>query len=132
MLMMAFIRRNQIGLLFALFILMVAVFYPQYYLVSDEHHYARTAYLLAHKNTSSVSELLNSGIFSQTTDGTFSSKYPLGFPLLLAPFAFIGFNFMFLANILLHLAAAYCFSLILRSRKLPPIYTALYLFFPFF
>lgn len=130
--MMAFIRRHQLGLLFALFIPLVAVFYPQYYLVSDEHHYARTAHLLAQEHTTSISDILRSGIFHQSTDSKYSSKYPVGFPLLMAPFAWLSFELIFLVNILLHLLAAYCFSLILSKRKVPIAYTALYLFFPFF
>lgn len=125
-------KRNKIPLiLLAVFILLTIALYPQYYLVADEHHYARTAWLLAEKHTTIVDNELQSGIF-QPMNGGYGSKYSIGYPLLLAPLAKLGFDWMFLVNIVLHIAAFICFTQILRAKKLSEWYGSLYLFMPFF
>ncbi len=123
--------KHKLFLLFAIFIVLIVLFYPQYYLISDEHLYARAAHLLGNEQTLKVTDYLHSGIFHET-NGTYSSKYPIGFPLLMAPFSIFGIDGLFLVNIILHLLASYCFYLILRRRKINELYTAFYLFFPLF
>jgi hypothetical protein len=123
--------KNKILILFLfIFLVLVVAFYPKYYLIIDEAHYTRTSYLIT-QGSVSVPDELHGYIFSQTADGTYSSKYPLGMSILLTPFIFIGFNYIFLLNILIHIFAFICFYLILKDRKIPEVYSGLYLFMPF-
>jgi len=125
-------EKYQLFFYLAVFLILVIIFYPKYYLIIDEHHIARTSYLLANNFTTKVYDPLYSTIFNIASDGAYSSKYPIGLPLLLAPLMKLGFDYIFLLNIILHIAAFYCFYLILEKKSIPRIYSTLYLLYPFF
>jgi hypothetical protein len=59
-----------------------------------------------------------------------AARVPLGWPLVLAPFALLGLRAMFLATLAFHLFAGAAVARLLTRRGLPSLFAALWLFHP--
>jgi hypothetical protein len=66
----------------------------------------------------------------ETDSGHLITKYAPGTSVLLIPFTFFGWKFIFLVPLFLHLIGFFFFAKILRLRKIPITFSLLYLIYP--
>ncbi|MCX6708322.1 MAG: glycosyltransferase family 87 protein, partial [Candidatus Woesearchaeota archaeon] len=111
-----------------IFIALYFAFYPKYYLVNDEHHYVRGAYLLG-QGKLWIGDSLRGYHFISDGDRYFP-RYPPGMYVLLAPFTWFGFHAMFILGLILHIVGFIVFVKTLRLLKIDIIAGLLYLFYP--
>jgi hypothetical protein len=97
----------------------------------DGMEYGMQAWLYAHGKVVETNPLLAYGLPVDPVSQTAFSRYPVGYSLLLIPFVLAGFKTLFLANLILHLLIFGVFYHVLKKLSLPPLYSLLYLFFPF-
>ena len=113
---------------FVIYAVPYLLFYPKYYLVNDEHHYVRSAYLFSHGRLW-VDDPLEGYHF--ISDGQrFFPRYPPGMGLWLSPFAWFGFDALFFAGLLLHGVGYLFFIRVLRLLKINVLAALFYLFYP--
>jgi len=112
----------------ALYVLFYLLFYPNYYLVNDEHHYIRGAYLLS-EGKFWVDDPLAGYHF--VSDGEhYFPRYSPGMYFLLVPFIVFGLKWVFLSGLLLHIIGFLVFIKILKLLKIDTIAALLYLVYP--
>ncbi|MBS3061374.1 MAG: hypothetical protein J4215_02215 [Candidatus Diapherotrites archaeon] len=119
-----------VPVVFVLFSLVFAFFFPPLPISIDEHEYARNAYLL-----------LNGSLFDSDpvdfcggamVNGHYFSTYFLGKSVVLIPFVPFGIMGLMLSGLVIHLLNGILFLLILRKLKIDERLVVLYLFFPAF
>jgi hypothetical protein len=100
-------------------------FYPRAVTIIDEVYYLGQAHALADgRITPDAQDPF------PTDDGKPRVKYPLGWPLALAPFMLVSTDLALAVSGFCHLAAMGIFALLLRRRGLPILYSVLFLFQP--
>ncbi len=112
-------------------VVVLFLFYPDFYGIYDEDLYLTTTYTLQ-KGSFFYEKADISAPFSGIVEGdkgTFS-QYPPGNSFLLLPFASIHWRLGFLKNILLYLGSFLLFVLILRRFNIDPVYSLFFLFHP--
>lgn len=110
------------------YVLFCVLFYPSYYLVNDEHHYLRGAYLLTEGKLWVEDALLG---YHFPSDGErYFPRYPLGMYLLLAPFVIFGLKPVFASGMILHVLGVFVFLRLLKRLNVPSIAALLYLAYP--
>lgn len=110
------------------YVLFCVLFYPSYYLVNDEHHYLRGAYLLTEGNLWVEDELQG---YHFPSDGVrYFPRYPPGMYLLLAPFILFGLKPVFVSGMILHVLGVFVFLRLLKRLNVPSVAALLYLAYP--
>ena len=112
----------------AIFILLFLFFYPPFFTSIDESQYVKQAWLFLHGRLGEQDPLQAFDLF--WNGSFFVPRYPPLTALLLAPFLFLGWQFSFLLNLLVHLAGFSVFYLLLKRLRINPAFAVLYLFFP--
>ncbi|MBN1405389.1 MAG: glycosyltransferase family 39 protein [Candidatus Omnitrophica bacterium] len=113
-----------------IFISLYVYFYPPMYTVMDEASYFDFAYNL--KSGKIIYENPAQAHFILKMVKGYVNQYPIGMPLLLLPFTFIGWKSLFLLNPLLHILAYMFFYKLLKKYNISPYLALLYLFYPGF
>jgi hypothetical protein len=113
-----------------LFIITWIVFYPRIYAIHDEAAYMAQAYVM--REGTIFGDVARIQVVSsvETEAGHYVTKYAPGTSVLLIPFTFLGWKSVFLLPLLLHLLGFFVFGSILRLRKVPIIFSLLYLIYP--
>lgn len=107
-------------------------YYPPLFTFSDEGQYLHATWLFSGGKSLKVVNPLESFAFSSKDNLISLPQYAPGQSLLLLPFAIIGWRFVFLSGLLLHLLVFYLFVRLLKQNNLNSDYALLYLLFPGF
>jgi len=108
------------------FLLAVSLF-PRVIVNFDEYYYAGEAFTLSKLRALPVP---GDPLPSPPMDPAQAMKYPLGWPLLLAPARLVSFRSMFVVALLVHLVGCASVSRMLVRRRVPSALVALYAFHP--
>src|SRR3989344_697734 len=111
-----------------IYVLFCVLFYPSYYLVNDEHHYLRGAYLLTEGKFWTDNEL--HGYHFPSDGERYFPRYPPGMYVLLAPFILFGLKPVFLSGMIFHIFGVFIFVRLLKRLNIPSIAALLYLAYP--
>jgi len=106
------------------------IFYPPYYAISDEQAYLSTAYALGKGTLFLDNAGLKNTIAAIRTGKHLINKYPIGNSLLLAPFTIINWKLGFLRNYIFFLAGFLLFLKILEHYSIDRKMALLYLLHP--
>jgi len=106
------------------------IFYPPYYAISDEQAYLSTAYALGKGTLFLDNAGLKNTIAAIRTEKHLINKYPVGNSLLLAPFTIINWKLGFLRNYIFFLAGFLLFLKILDHYSIDRKMGLLYLLHP--
>ena len=111
-----------------IFIVMFFVFYPQFMSISDENiHLSMVNQLSQGKIT--VDDVFDSHMYFEK-DGVFAPRYPIGNSVVLLPFSFFNWRFIFLSGLVLHLLNTFVLVKIFKKFNLNKMYALLYLLYP--
>ena len=102
-----------------IYVLFCVLFYPSYYLVNDEHHYLRGAYLLTEGKFWTDNEL--HGYHFPSDGERYFPRYPPGMYVLLAPFILFGLKPVFLSGMIFHIFGVFIFVRLLKRLNIPSI-----------
>ena len=100
---------------------------PRAVTIEDEAYYLGHAHAIAHGR---IVPQISDPYPGMEVAGRPRIKYPVAWPLLLAPAVKLGVAYALRMNTLIHLLAAGLFALLLRRRNLPPEYSFLFLLQP--
>jgi len=106
------------------------IFYPPYYAISDEQAYLSTAYALGKGTFFLDNAGLKNTIAAIRTENHLINKYPVGNSLLLAPFTIINWKLGFLRNYIFFFAGFLLFLKILDHYGIERKMALLYLLHP--
>ncbi len=106
------------------------IFYPPYYAISDEQAYLSTAYALGKGTLFLDNAGLKNTIAAIRTEKHLINKYPVGNSLLLAPFTIINWKLGFLRNYIFFFAGFLLFLKILDHYSIDRKMALLYLLHP--
>lgn len=112
------------------FVLVFAVFFPPYFVSSDEHGYVTNAALLAHGTLTQESNQYYCELHPKPNG--FASTYPLGKSVLLVGLIPFGMDALFWSGAFVHLLNFFLFILILKRLRIHGGWALAYLFFPAF
>ncbi|MDD5148630.1 MAG: glycosyltransferase family 39 protein [Candidatus ainarchaeum sp.] len=110
------------------FALLFFLVYPNFYHYPDEQTYLRNAYLIFNGKMLITDPLYSYGY--AFNGSAYVSAYPPLHSVIIAPFAFFGWQSSFLAGLVLQLINLFIFCKILKKLDLPVVFSLLYLFFP--